>query len=188
MSGGAGISSGGGADPAFDLISLLADPDRLKSEHQRLAQAKADAEAAVALVGKAKDIDKLRADALAKQAAAQKALDEANAQSQVIVDNANKAAMAIQTEADAILADAKAQAKDAAKKAKDAATQAAAVLASANAIKTEVDAKQKAFSDRSNELDVRESKIAAREAEHAARAEQLAKVNQEFASKYAAIK
>jgi hypothetical protein len=178
-----GLSSDqGSTDNISAVLSLMANPAALKAMYAELDKRKKDADAAVAKVGPAKDIEKLRAEAVKDREAAAQELISAKAQAKSIVDAANVAAGSA-TEA----AQLRNSALDAAseRKVKEADARVKVVdktVADASAQAQRADAKQRDAEQREALVAKREADVKIATAENAAKAKFLKEIRDKISA------
>lgn len=103
-----GVSSGGPAIDAEAVLRLLSDPEALKANIAEFNKTKAAADAAVALVGKVKDIESLRSQAATDRETATGILAKASADAAAMIKKAETEAEIAMDAATARVTDAKA--------------------------------------------------------------------------------
>lgn len=169
MGGSSGLSADGGQQkqPAFiDVVSLLADPDRLKAEYEKLENARAQAEAIVSLVAPASDITRLREEAAADRALAAQLVSDAKSQAASIKTSAEESAKSITTSA-AISADANR------KLAADMVAEASARQEYVSGLVSRAEQRAQELADKEKELSTQRAELLAAETSVAAREDAL---------------
>lgn len=126
-----GLTGGGGDVDAAAVLKLLAKPDEMQASIAAYVAAKAEAEAAIALAGKAKQIPKLLADAEKKQLDASEVLSAAQTKSENILAAARNEAADISSAAAEIARNHRAEADKAIAEVADAKKTAASIVAAA---------------------------------------------------------